>query len=262
MKQIKDEREIFLQGKKPVGAEPFRFACHSGVECFTNCCKNVNMDLYPYDIVRMKNNLGIRSDEFIDRYTFTVLKDNPNFPNVKLRLKDDTEKWCPFLTDQKGCQIYPDRPDACRTYPLERAVSIVPLRPYLNREFFFLTPQPVCKGHFEQKEWTVKSWLQDQQVQEFNKMNDLWAEVDVFFRTMSQGELDLNHPKMTMAFMASYNVDTFKDFIFGSTFMKRYRIEESMIEAIKKDDVELLKFGFDWIKFYLFQIKPVYFSLV
>ena len=261
MKQIRDEKEILLLGKKPMGCDTFCFSCHSGVECFTNCCKNVNIDLYPYDIIRMKNNLAIRSEEFIEQHTFTVIKDNPNFPNVKLRLREDEERRCPFLTDQ-GCQIYPDRPDACRIYPLERAVSIVPLRPYMKREFYFLTPQPVCKGHFEQQEWTVKSWLQNQEVSVYNAMNDMWAEIDVFFRTLSPGELDLRDPKMTMAFMASYNIDSFRDFIFGSTFMKRYKIKDDMIESIRANDVELMKFGFDWIKFYLFKIKPIYFKLL
>ncbi|RMD60402.1 MAG: YkgJ family cysteine cluster protein, partial [Nitrospirae bacterium] len=178
MKHIRDEKEIFSKNRRPVGCEAFNFACHKEIECFTLCCRNVDIDLYPYDILRMKNHLGITSEEFLSKYTFTVFKDNPNFPNVKLRLMDDDTKRCPFLTED-GCGIYRDRPDACRTYPLERAVSLAPFNLPMRREFYFLVQQPICKGHFEEKKWTVKQWIEDQELKPFNDMNDLWVEVDI-----------------------------------------------------------------------------------
>jgi len=179
---------------------------------------------------------------------------------VKLKLQGEEKKQCPFLVDQ-GCTIYNDRPDACRMYPLERAVSVTPLNLYLRREFYFLTPQPVCHGHFEKKQWTVKQWLENQQLEQFNKMNDLWAELDVLFRTRpSKSDDFFADPMMKMAFMASYNIDSFRSFIFDSSFLKRYSIDSDMEEKIKADDAELLKLGFEWIKFFLFQIKPLYFQ--
>jgi hypothetical protein len=43
----------------------FRFSCHPGVPCFTNCCRNMNIILTPYDIIRLKNRLGLTSDMFL-----------------------------------------------------------------------------------------------------------------------------------------------------------------------------------------------------
>lgn len=54
----------------PVGDSPFSFDCHPGVSCFTFCCKNVNLTLYPYDIIRLKSGLRIDSEEFVRKYTF------------------------------------------------------------------------------------------------------------------------------------------------------------------------------------------------
>ncbi len=59
-----------------------------------------------------------------------------------------------------------------------------------------------------------------------------------------------------MLFMALYNIDKFRDFVFNSTFLDRFEVEEpDRIEKIKSSDEELLKFAFDWIKFGLFGEK-------
>jgi hypothetical protein len=56
---------------------------------------------------------------------------------------------------------------------------------------------------------------------------------------------------MKMAFMACYNVDTFRNFVFTSSFLKRFSIEESRVAQLKESDEALLQFGFEWIRFFL-----------
>ena len=102
--------------------DKFRFECHSGVTCFTKCCKNADMYLYPYDIIRLKKNLGISSDEFLKKHTISAFRDNAFFPNLMLKMSNNEEKSCPFLSNN-GCTVYEDRPFSCRAYPLERAVA-------------------------------------------------------------------------------------------------------------------------------------------
>jgi hypothetical protein len=55
--------------------------------------------------------------------------------------------------------------------------------------------------------------------------------------------------------MALYNLDRFREFVLKSTFLDRFEVEPIRIEKIKRDDVELLKFSFDWIKFGIFGQK-------
>ncbi len=254
MINLTDSKYNYLKEKKPLGESKFKFECHSGVECFTLCCRNINITLYPYDILRMKNSLHITSDEFLDEYTTAIFKDNDYFPSVMLKMSDNEEKTCPYLV-REGCSIYKDRPDACRTYPVERAVMMAPFSTGPVQEFYFLTPQPICKGHFQEREWTVKEWLSNQGVEPFNQMNDLWSEMDILFRSNPWGPDGFEDKRFKMAFMASYNIDTFKKFIFESTFLKRYKVMGHILQELKTDDTELLKFGFTWIKFYLFGIR-------
>ena len=57
---------------------------------------------------------------------------------------------------------------------------------------------------------------------------------------------------MTMFFMAMYNLDHFRGFIFNSTFLDRFDLSDDLLDKIKEDDEELLTFGFTWLKFALF----------
>jgi len=108
--------------RKLIKEETIRFDCHPGVACFTRCCKDADMYLYPYDIIRMKKRLGISSNRLLELYTFQEFRDNPYFPSLMLKMSDDEDKSCQFLS-AKGCTIYKDRPFSCRAYPLERAVA-------------------------------------------------------------------------------------------------------------------------------------------
>ena len=52
--------------------------------------------------------------------------------------------------------------------------------------------------------------------------------------------------------MVFYNLDKFREFIFESSFLKRFDIAQITLEAIKKNDIALMEFGVDWLKFCLF----------
>lgn len=85
-----------------------------------------------------------------------------------LNMRPDSEYLCPFLSEQ-GCSIYKDRPSACRTYPLERAVEKTADGRLRSR--WFLTKHSYCKGHFEEHACTVKQWERGQQLVDFNLFN-------------------------------------------------------------------------------------------
>ncbi len=242
---IQDKK--FPEGMEPLGKKTFKFACHPGVPCYMLCCRNVDMLLYPYDIIRLKKTMGIRSDEFIDRYVRITKGSNPFFP--ALAMKMTAENCCPFLGDQ-GCTVYEDRPAACRTYPLERAVDRTPQkgRP---QEFYFLTRHEYCKGHGEDQEWTVKEWLRDQNLMYYNAMADSWAEMDTIFAKNPWAGEGTAGPRQRMAFMVCYNIDGFRDYVDQHEMLDQFKVPGSRKRLIAKDDEALLNFGYDWLKFFL-----------
>jgi Fe-S-cluster containining protein len=229
--------------------DTFEFACHSGVSCFTRCCRDTDMYLYPYDIIRLKTKLGLTSEEFINRHTVVAIRDNPSFPHVMLKMSDAEDKACPFLTDD-GCSVYEDRPFSCRAYPLERAVARYGESD--DREIrYFIARHPYCKGHSEKRMWTVQEWMNNQKLEAFNAMNDLWVDIDTIFRNNPWGDHGLESPSLKMAFMACFNVDKLRNFVFNSSFLTRFNVDNERLERLQTDDAALMIFGFDWVRFFL-----------
>jgi Fe-S-cluster containining protein len=225
----------------------FRFRCHKGIKCFTQCCRNIDILLTPYDIVRLKQRLGLSSEEFLEKYTYAKIDDKSSHPHLYLMLNDDEARKCPFVTDE-GCTVYTDRPANCRYYPIgQGTMRKEGKNGPVEEEFYFLIREPHCYGHDEKKNWTVASWREDQEVDKYDEINREWKAVQL--RTNLYGQAELDEKKQMQFFMASYNLDKFRKFIFESNFLNIFDIDEDTIEKIRTDDAALIKFGARYIKY-------------
>ena len=231
----------------------FNFSCHKGVPCFNDCCGDVNIFLTPYDIIRLKNQLGIDSGEFLKKYTISPFDENLKYPVVLLKMNDNEKKNCPFVTED-GCSVYSDRPWACRMYPLGLA-SPKDDSEQLNHEFYFLLKESVCKGFEFEKKWTVNDWLKNQGIDEYNKMGEYFKDITLHKFFLEGGNLPPE--KIEMFFMVCYDLDKFWKFLFDSSFFDKFDIDEDTLNKIKNDEIELLKFGYIWLKFALFGEKTI-----
>lgn len=254
MKHIDWESLEDIPGRRLEEGERFSFACHPKVGCFNRCCRNLNLFLYPYDVVRLKKNLGISSDRFLETYVDVVLRPGSYFPEVLLRMADNAEKTCPFLTDA-GCSVYPDRPDTCRTFPVEQGI-LYDAKAGKTERIHLFRPPDFCLGRHEDQTWTVASWADDQDATVYNDMTFAWAKVRRFFQKDPWGSEGPQGPKAKMAFMAAYNIDQFREFVFKSSFLKRYKVKADLQRKCRRSDAELLKLAFEWIAFYLWGVPP------
>lgn len=231
--------------------DTFKFACHPAVSCFNRCCADVNIFLSPYDVLRMKNRLGLTSHEFLEKYTLMPVQKDMKFPVVVLRMNDDEAKTCPFLED-RGCSLYSDRPWPCRMYPVGQAS---PSGSSSESEFFFLLKEEVCKGFGENKEWTVLEWMEDQGVRDYDELAQEFKEITMH-PALQQGKA-LELKQVDMFFTACYDLDRFRRFLFETSFFDKFDVDQQTVDAVKEDDVALLKFGFRWLKFCLFGEKTL-----
>ena len=234
----------------------FVFECHPKVSCFTRCCRGINIILTPYDIIRLKNKLNLSSEDFLAIYTTPELLEKTDLPVVTLKLLDDKEKSCPFVREN-GCLVYEDRPTACRYYPLGVGTlsydSTADDKVDAEDGFFFFVHEPHCKGFEEKKEWTVAEWRKDQGVDIHDDINAEWTDLVVRKRSFPKN-IALTEKSKQMFFMASYDIDRFKRFVFDSSFLSLYPVDEATQEKIKNDEIALLQFGIKWLKWLLFKI--------
>lgn len=248
-----------LPGVRLHTGDTFSFRCHPQVACFNRCCRNLNLFLYPYDVVRLRARLAISSDEFLDRHADVVLRPGSHFPEVLLRMAANPDKSCPFL-DAEGCRVYPDRPDTCRTFPLEQGL-LHDAETGKDESVFFFRPPGFCLGPREEKQWTVPEWVEDQEAKTYHRMTIRWAKLRRLFQNDPWGAEGPAGQRGRMAFMAAYNIDRFREFVFESSFLKRFRVKPELLARIRKDDAELLLLGFDWIQLFLWgthsrRLKP------
>ena len=227
-----------------------KFSCHPGVSCFTACCHNIKIVLTPYDILILRKRLGISAHEFVTEHTVPTYLEKTDMPGVMMKLTQE-KNGCPFVTPE-GCTVYSDRPSACRYYPVGMADfheggSDEPE----EEKFFFLVKEPHCKGFEEDKEWTIGEWRADQGVEVRDEMNKEWLRL--VMRRKSFGlQATLSEAAKRMFFMASTDLDTFRKFIFESSFLETYEVDEETLKSIKEDDIELMHFSFKYLANTLF----------
>jgi len=262
------EKNLFGKDKNPSNILPakytldskIRFRCHPGVPCFTECCGNIKIILTPYDILKIRKRLDMEAADFLHTYTEPTYLEKTDFPGVMIKLTEEGR--CPFIKSKtEGCRIYSDRPTACRYYPVGMANFHEGAQEgQSSEEFYFVVKEPHCRGFEEDKTWTIKEWREDQGVDLRDKMNKGWMEL-VMRRKSFGYQATLSEQAKRMFFMASTDLDQFRSFVFESSFLQTYDVDQETLASIRDDEVELLLFSYKVLASMLFgtndvQVKP------
>jgi Fe-S-cluster containining protein len=257
------EKTLFGKEKNPSNILPtkytldskIQFRCHPGVSCFTECCGNIKIVLTPYDILQLRKRLGVEAAEFLHVYTDPTYLET-DFPGVAIKLTEEGR--CPFIKSKtEGCRIYTDRPSACRYYPVGMAQFHEGAQEEQSaEEFYFVVKEPHCKGFEEDKTWTIREWRKDQGVDVRDKMNKGWMEI-VMRRKSFGFQATLSDQAKRMFFMASTDTDQFRSFIFDSSFLRTYDVDQEILDRIKDDDNELLLFSYKVLASMLFGTEDI-----
>ncbi len=224
--------------------DTLKFRCHRGVSCWNRCCSRADVTLSPYDIIRLKKHLGMDSSEFLKEHTVPFQLDAHGVPGLKMRTDD--EGACLFMTDE-GCSVYENRPTACRYYP-SGLLAMKSISEKTDERHFLLIREEHCKGHEEDQEQTIAEYRKEQEVEEYDDMNDDWYRI--ILKKKSSGPTIGKPSEMSLQlfFMASYDMDRFRRFVMSDSFVKMYDLTDEEYAALEDDDVALMKFGFQLMK--------------
>ncbi len=235
--------------------DTFQFRCHPDIACFNACCCDLNQFLTPYDIVRLKNRLGLSSSQFLKKYTASHIGPRSGLPVVTLRMPEEDDFKCPFV-GPGGCTVYEDRPAACRIYPVGR-IAVRKPGEHVCSETYFLIREPHCLGFGEAKVWTVKDWLRDQDLATYNEMNDLMMDILSVKKRLRPGPLSQEHADLFH--MACYDLDRFRGFALehGLWVVPRQKKGGKEEENVPDgDDIGLMKVAIAWVRESLFGPGP------
>ena len=208
--------------------DTFQFSCHKGIACFNKCCQNIDIMLAPYDILRLKKRLGISSRDFIDNFTRDYSMDGHGMPGLKLATKDESPA-CVFLRPE-GCGVYEDRPSACRYY----ALGLLSMRKKdspTDEDSYFVVKEDHCLGHQEPKTQTVRDYRKEQGLEDYDAINREWRQIVLKKRSSGPTIGKPSERSMELFYLASYNLDGFRDFISTAGFAELF-----VLDPAEKDD--------------------------
>ncbi len=221
----------------------FCFLCHKDIDCFTRCCRELELALTPYDVLRLRRATGLTSSQLHERYIIEERGPEATFPTFFLTMVDDGRASCVFVSAQ-GCSIYQHRPGACRTYPLGRGTTRT--ADGIDEQFVLLR-EPHCRGFREKTVQTAHSFMQSQELQMYNRFNDMLTAITQH-RKIRQG-YRLTAAQIELYRLALYDLDTF-----------RARLKDGQIESpivadrmVFTDDEKLLEFGMKLITELIFE---------
>jgi Fe-S-cluster containining protein len=229
--------------------DTFHFSCTKTISCFNECCRDLNQFLTPYDILRLKNHLGLSSALFLERYTTEHVGPESGLPVLSLRSGPPPARKCPFVTPA-GCRVYANRPSSCRTYPLVRLASRSRETGQIS-EHFMILQEPHCHGFEQLKTQTVREWIANQELEPYFKMNDKLMEIISLKRMHKPGPLDIKSRHIFR--MALYDIDTFRNQIIEHDILSGENLSAETLDTVKSDDEELLHVGLKWVKNMLFR---------
>ena len=245
-----DASRDFIDNLPELGPdETFCFDCNPDVPCFNRCCAELTLPLTPYDISRLRRNLGMSSEAFLN--TFTTLRSFPDtgFPLPMLRMLDGPEEPCPFVTPA-GCSVYEDRPGACRYYPIGRGTKMATDG---IAERFFLVRESHCHGFDKGTSRTPHQWMENEELQPFNEANDRYMRLMALVRA---GGKPLEARMATTTVLCLFQLDKFRELIEAMKIFSHVDVSESRKAAIMEDsqdgDVAALYFALDWLELMLF----------
>lgn len=227
--------------------DSIQFRCHPKISCFNQCCQHIDILLTPYDIIRLKNHFNLSSAAFLAQYTYPFEMDDQGMPGVKIKPEGTA---CPFVRDL-GCSVYEHRPSACRYYPVG-LLSMRKQEASTDEDSFFLIQEDHCLGHQETRTLTVADYRQEQDVELYDDLNRQWRQIILKKRSGGPGMGTPSPRSYQLFFLASYNLDSFRQFIQSDGFLDVYDLEAETFQQLLNDDVALLHFSMQLLKQILF----------
>lgn len=222
--------------------EAFCFACHAGVPCFTECCRQLDLVLSPYDVLRLKNKLGLPSDRFLDLYAVVEVDEANIFPQVYLAMVDDGRGSCPFVSRQ-GCEVYSDRPGACRLYPVGRGASRR-IDGTMEEQFVLLQEQH-CQGFLQPVSRTLSSWSADQELELYIRYSDMLT--GIVQHPQIRGGRIPTQKQLDTYLLALYNLDLFRPLTLTAEIRDIATEEGFSPEELAASDECLLDLAMIWL---------------
>ena len=109
-----------------------------------------------------------------------------------------------------------------------------------------LLKEPHCMGHNEPQKQTVGQWIDDQEIESYNSINDKMMQIIGLKNQILPGPLDLKSRRLV--YVALYDLDNFREQSFQNGLIENIDVDQQKLAAAETDDMALLEVGMEWVK--------------
>ena len=236
------------------GDKVIQFQCRKGIDCWNACCSNIDISLTPVDILRLSRRLGISTTEFLIQYTFPYELEPNGIAGVKFKPVENGSA-CQFMRPE-GCDVYSDRPTACRYYP----VALLSMRrsdEYTDRNAYALVKEPHCHGHNEPRTLGIEEYRREQGLVEYDEIGRGWRQLVLKKKSSGPTIGKPSKRSLQLFFMACYDLDRFREFVSSDAFNEVYDLTPEEKQAIQQDELKLMDFGARFLRQTMFSEESI-----
>jgi hypothetical protein len=231
------------------GNAEITFRCHRGIACWNACCSNIDISLTPYDILRLKNRLKMKSGDFLVKYTLPYEMEQGGIAGVKLKPVENGSA-CQFMVPE-GCSVYEDRPTACRYYPVA-LLSMRKQNEFTDTHAYALVKEAHCLGHNEPRPIRIEDYRKEQGIPEYDEHGRGWRQLILKKKSSGPTVGKPSQRSLQLFFMACYDLDRFREFVASDSFNDVYDLTAEVKEKISTDEIALMEFAFQLMRQVMF----------
>ena len=97
-----------------------------------------------------------------------------------------------------------------------------------EQSFYFLLREDLCRGHNTERSVKISEWIRGQGIEEYDAMGNQFKEL--MLHPFWNGEDLLTPEQIDMYYMACYDLDRFRRFLFQSSFLQLFEVDEGLEE--------------------------------
>jgi hypothetical protein len=123
---------------------------------------------------------------------------------------------------------------------------------YVDRDSYAIVKEDHCKGHEVKRRITIADYRLEQGLVEYDELARGWRQL--VLKKKSSGPT-IGKPSLRsrqLFFMACYDIDRFREFVFAESFTKLFDLKPEERESFATDDAALLQFAFRFLRQVMF----------
>ena len=120
-----------------------------------------------------------------------------------------------------------------------------------------LVEEAHCLGHKENRSLTIDEYRQEQGLEDYDEQGRGWRQLILKKKSSGPTVGTPSKRSLQLFFMACYDVDRFREFVFSDSFNEVYDLPDDLKKTLAEDEIALMQFGFRFLRQVMFSEESI-----